>query len=345
MGHWWSDHSEAAISTAVGTIVSIFLTYWGVRLQRAIKRLSYVVVEKQRLVPVRGYKEYSELKITLGTTAVKEPWIVIVQIENNGNQDIGPADITRPITIDVGNSNSIRDASVTGSTPEDLYEAQALETDDLGRPFLDPVAINRGNSIRVQVLLDGKPEKVTVVGRGVGIDNLTELQARRQEEKVFGTPGGRQFQILTAVLTALLLFSATSGWLAFSQARRAQDALTEALLQTPDTVAYPTNGSQVPRNLAMTGTFRNLTSGATLWAFVFPAGSGRYYPTGPCETNGHSFSCTLVLGSVSPADMGRTYIIYLIRASESAASTFNVKDSTRGPASISSPHWYGSRTS
>jgi hypothetical protein len=212
MGNWWSHHGDAVVSTAIGVIASILIFFIVFRYQRTYRRLSYSVVARQRLVPLTGYQEYSDLRIQFRSNPadapwveIREPWIVIVSIINTGRQDIGPADITKPIAIDVGNDIRIRDARVTDSTPKNVYEAKPLEVDEIGRPFLAPVAINRGNSIRIQLLLDGEPEKVAVVGRGVGIDMLTELEIQRRDDATFANARLRRAYVAIAALAILVV--------------------------------------------------------------------------------------------------------------------------------------------
>jgi hypothetical protein len=212
VGTWWSHHGDAVISTAVGALVTGLISFIVVKYQRTFRRLSYSVIARQRLVPLTGYQEYSDLRIQFRSNpagepwiVIREPWIVIVRIINTGRQDIGPTDITKPISIDVGNDTIIRDARVTDSTPEDVYEAKPLEVDEMGRPFLAPVVVNRGNSIKIQLLLDGEPEKVTVVGRGVGIDMLTELEVQRRDEAASANARLRRANVVTVSLVILLV--------------------------------------------------------------------------------------------------------------------------------------------
>jgi len=101
MGTWWSHHGDAVVSTAVGALATILISFIVFRYQRTFRRLSYSVIARQRLVPLMGYQEYSDLRIQFRSNpadepwvVIREPWIVIVSIINTGRQDIGPTDIT-----------------------------------------------------------------------------------------------------------------------------------------------------------------------------------------------------------------------------------------------------------
>ena len=211
MDAWWSQHQETAVATFIGIVATVVVAYLVARYQRTFRRLSYAIVVRQRLIPLTGYEDYSDLRIHFQDGQVAEPWIVIIHIVNTGKQDIAPTDITKHISIDIGNNENIRDARVTGSSPEDVYEAARLALDENGRPFLEPVAINRGNSIYVQLLLDGAPNNVTVVGRGVGIDKIERLQAQWSDRGARATPQHRLttpfFAVLGAVATIALFLS------------------------------------------------------------------------------------------------------------------------------------------
>ena len=241
MGTWWSHHGDAVVSTSVGVLTTTLISVVVFRYQRTFRRLSYSVIARQRLVPLTGYQEYSDLQIQFRQNpangpwiVIREPWIVIVRIINTGRQDVGPTDITKPISADVGNNTIIRDARVTDSTPEDVYEAKPLEVDEIGRPFLAPVAINRGDSIKIQLLLDGEPEKVAIVGRGVGIDMLTELEIQRRDEAAFLNARLRRFQAVIVGLVILVVIL-----IAFYPPWRAQRTLPPQPTPTTTGVCYP----------------------------------------------------------------------------------------------------------
>jgi hypothetical protein len=208
-GAWWSQHQESAIATLVGVVATVIVAVLVARYQRAFRRISYMIIARQRLIPVTGYEQYSDLRILFQDDLVKEPWIVIVHISNTGKQDIAPGDITKPISVDVGNNANIRDARVTGSSPEDVYAAARLPIDENGQPFLEPVAINRGNTIYVQLLLDGAPQEVTVVGRGVGIDKLERIEPQQRNDPD-ARATNRNFRVLAAVVAISALTAALS---------------------------------------------------------------------------------------------------------------------------------------
>ena len=322
MGTWWSHHGETLVSTSVGVVFTILISVIVVRYQKSFRRLSYSVIARQRLVPLTGYQEYSDLQIQFRKNPVNQPWIIIIRIINTGRQDIGPDDITKPICIDVGNNDCIRDARVTDSAPQDVYEATPLELDKIGRPFLKPVAINQGNSIQIQLLLDGEPEKVTVVGRGVGIDVLTELEAQRRDERASATARVRQLQFVTSVLLLLSLICVPAAIFSFYQARQAQTALAEISVPTSATIVKPSPGMMVTGRALVTGTVKNLSPGNILWAIISVGDSSVYYPYGPCPTSGQAFSCQLYL----VPSHGKTVTIYIVNANAQAVTLFTDKN-------------------
>jgi hypothetical protein len=290
VGTWWSHHADAVISTVIGIIVTILVAAVIYIRQRTYRRLSYRVIARQRLVPLTGYQEYSDLQIQFKKNPVTDPWIVIIRIINTGRQDIAPDDITRPLSIDIGNNTSIRDTRVTGSTPENVYDAKPLEIDKMGRPFLERVAINRENTIQMQLLLDGQPEKVTVIGRGVGIDMITELEAERRDERApatsrswvqFAAALSAAAALVVALITAVRAQNQTAQAAQAAQAARAeQSALAEELGSLPPSakIVSPSSGTRVGRSVSVTGTVRHLPSNDVLWSLS--SVNGQYYSNG-----------------------------------------------------------------
>ena len=325
MGTWWSHHADAVISTVVGIIATIFVAAVVYIRQRTYRRLSYRVIARQRLVPLTAYQEYSDLQIQFKRNPVTDPWIVIIRIINTGHQDIGPNDITRPLSIDIGNNTIIRDARVTGSTPENVYEAKPLEIDEMGRPSLERVAINRDNTIQIQLLLDGQPEKVTVVGRGVGIDMVTELQAERRDEPAPATSRfWPQLAVALSVVSATFVVVivavraqnqtttlAQEARAARSALAEAQSALAEVSLSPSAKIVSPSSGNMVGRSVRMAGTFSHLSTNSVLWSLS--SINGQYYSNGPCllSLSNQTFDCP---PPIFTAKVGEKFTIYVVSA-------------------------------
>jgi hypothetical protein len=326
---WWSHNGEAVITTAVGIVASVIVSAIVFRRQRMFRRLNYSIITDQRLIPVGNYQEYSDLRIEFRDDPVSEPWIVIIRISNTGRQDIGPADMTKPISIDVGNNTCIRDARVTGSVPEEVYEAKPLGIDEYGRPFLEPVAINLGNSIQVQLLLDGKPEKVVVVGRGVGIDVVTELEAQRRDDEATAIGRVRRFQLLTCALTILVLLSTSLAAAGLISLHR---QVVSELNPVSAFILVPRPGTIVQRTTSVIGTVQDLPQGNSLWVLVTIQG-GPYYPESPCSVDNSQFSCPIEFGLSSS---GKKSTIYVVDADARAVTTFSQHSKT-SPSPLFNP--------
>ena len=160
----------AIVVGVIGILVAVGVAYW----QRGQKKLWYSVIAVVPLIEL-DQNLMNRIHISYENKPIMAIWQAFVQIKNSGTVAIEPGDYHSPIRIDFTKPWTAQDflvlnVEIIRSQPKDL---DIHWTTDEEGVTMQPVLLNAGDSFIVQVLLNGKVEKITVTGRISGIKEIT----------------------------------------------------------------------------------------------------------------------------------------------------------------------------
>jgi hypothetical protein len=143
-----------------------------------------------------------ELEVLFNRITVNRPWLISAAISNAGNRPIEARDIEVLPSLDIYGA-SIISAYVTGSSPEGVRANAIL---DGGSVLLSLGLMNAGESIYLDVLVDGQPTTFAASGRISGLTSPIEV---RQQDRTLRRRLVAPFD-LPEPLEAAILFLAAS---------------------------------------------------------------------------------------------------------------------------------------
>jgi len=162
----------AGVIGVVGIVVALvaaivgYVTY---RNQRGRRRLEYLVQARVSVLPAGVARD---LEVTHCGTTVGHPAVVVVRIVNSGDRPIQEADFATDLFLNCEGVQAILAATVTQSRPLDFRPHVIIDGTDIR---IEPTLINPGDMAQLQVLTDGKPERIILSGR---IANLSTFSRR-----------------------------------------------------------------------------------------------------------------------------------------------------------------------
>lgn len=153
----------AAIAIANTLVLAIVFQWW-----RHRKILSYEITSFVPLFAIdRDIKHHVE--VLLDGKPAENVHITILKFANTGRVPVEEPDFVTPIRISFGSEATILVGDIAGTTPEDLPASLTLESQGV---ILNPLMMNRGDSITVQILVSKPESAVVVTGRVRGIPRL-----------------------------------------------------------------------------------------------------------------------------------------------------------------------------
>jgi hypothetical protein len=158
----------AAIAVLNTLVLAIVFQWW-----RHRKILSYEIASFVPLFTIDRDIKHS-VQVLLDGKPAENVHIAIVKITNTGRVPIEEQDFVKPIGISFGPDAEILVGEIAGTDPEDVPATLTAESQSV---FLNPLMMNRGDSIIVQVLVSKPESVVTVAGRVKGIPRLKRRSA------------------------------------------------------------------------------------------------------------------------------------------------------------------------
>jgi hypothetical protein len=156
---------DSNISRTVLAIVAIAVSISIYFLNRKRKALSYEVVRNDELIKVdEGLR--NRVEITVDGNPTSGVTLVIIDIQNTGNEPIKKEDFDKPLSFMFEDPAKVISARVLGTKPKDLGAVMNTAQDSVS---LCPLLLNKGDAISVEILLTGRTKNVTHSARVVGI--------------------------------------------------------------------------------------------------------------------------------------------------------------------------------
>jgi len=188
-----------AILGLVGTVVSVILAF---RLQPR-KSLSCSIIHRSKLVSIKREVEH-KLRVYYEGKAVQNLSLVVIRIQNTGNQPIVANDFVEPVEIALESTVDIIDGEIGGTRPENLRTS--LSKIDQ-RIQLLPTLFNAGDYADINILVDGSVKEIDVHGRVVGVSrirkvDLADIDVSSRSMPFFGSLA----YLITFILAALAIY-------------------------------------------------------------------------------------------------------------------------------------------
>lgn len=185
----------------LATIAAAVLIF---RAQRNKKSLSYKVISDTKLLTV-DEEIAGEVEIVYGGTPVKNVNLCLLKIVNDGNVPVASADYERPLSFRFGDTCQILSAKIVNQSPQNL---QPQSRYDATRFYLEPLLLNRKDSLTVKLLIAQYDSIVEPDARIIGI---REVQKVKDRSRLTSSILILALSIV-AVVVVIRAFNASSFW-------------------------------------------------------------------------------------------------------------------------------------
>lgn len=180
----------APIATLCAICVTIYLWF----LNKKDKRLSYQVLWNKPLVNVRGSAR-KMLDVRFEGKAVTDAFLIVVKIFNSGHLPLNPGDFLSKLRIQLSPGAEIITATAVETAPADLEERLQAQSKKLIETIaretieLNPVLLNAGDSITIQVLARKSGGRASVEGHIQGIPQIHQWRPNDTVPKLLTQAG------------------------------------------------------------------------------------------------------------------------------------------------------------
>lgn len=131
--------------------------------------------------------------------------VVAVEIRNSSGLNIERSHYVRPITVDFGKEANILDAEVIEEEPPGIgITLRGLPQRDPGKVALEPVLLNDGDTVLLEIVVTNAQSDAEVDGRMVGIKKIADRSRSTVEKKTLAVVNG------IPALLAIAFFSLNS---------------------------------------------------------------------------------------------------------------------------------------
>jgi len=186
-------------------IVAICVTILLFLVGRRRKGLSYLLSDT-RVLGVHEAVNPSRVQILFDGAAVTEVRLLIITLNNSGNEPIRVDDFERPLRFSWPEPARILTAEVAEVSPEGLQPTINAGVDEI---VIDPLLLNPGDWLRIKILIN-QATKISVDARVVGVKEITVASAMVTSDKKFR---GLMGMLLGAFLTLIVLLAGESSGL------------------------------------------------------------------------------------------------------------------------------------
>ncbi len=157
------------IAALIAIIVSIVLFYK----QRKKKSLSYEILSNNPIVTIND-KFSSDLEILYKNKHVKDLYLIILKIKNNGTIPIQSNDFNTNLTISFKNDKTkLLSAEIIETIPVDLNITHVYTQNDIE---VKPTLLNSQDSFLFKLLVDNFTMDIILNGRIVGINKINKVK-------------------------------------------------------------------------------------------------------------------------------------------------------------------------
>jgi hypothetical protein len=168
------------LSISLG-IPSLVIAIIALRKQRIQKEVAYKTISDTLLFDPQ--KEI-ERRFQFDGKEISNLRLVILKISNSGDMPILPGEFIEPVTFLFGSQSEILDAEVIEKKPCNL---KVVLKPDVNTLTLAPLLLNKGETIKLKILLSGVSEKVRVESRIVGLQEIIDLNAEQGRIKIMSS--------------------------------------------------------------------------------------------------------------------------------------------------------------
>jgi hypothetical protein len=182
---------------AICVTVGLFLT------GRRRKRLSYSLSDT-RVLGVHEAVNPSRVQILFDGAAVTEVRLLIITVNNWGNEPIRVDDFERPLRFSWPEPARILTAEVAEVSPESL---QPTINTGVSEIVVDPLLLNPGDWLRIKILIN-QVTKISVDARVVGLKRITVASSIGTSDKKFRA----LMAMLVGAFLTLLVTLAGENW-------------------------------------------------------------------------------------------------------------------------------------
>lgn len=152
---------------AVLGIGAAFWIYW---FQRQTKELAFGLVSTRRLLSVADELS-SRVTVHLDGRPVKDLHLLVYGLKNSGHRAISPSDFERPLSI-AFSDGQIVSAEVASQVPSNIGATLIISESSVE---LQPVLLNAGDQVLVQILLSAPAPAETVDTRILDVPALASI--------------------------------------------------------------------------------------------------------------------------------------------------------------------------
>lgn len=192
-------------------IVAICVTIGLFLVGRRRKRLSYLLSDT-RVLGVHEAVNPSRVQILFDGAAVTEVRLLIITVNNSGNEPIRVDDFERPLRFSWPEPARILTAEVAEVSPESLQPTINAGVNEI---VVDPLLLNPGDWLRIRILIN-QVTKISVDARVVGVKGIKVASAMVTSDKSFRVLIG---MFLGGFLTLLVMLAGESSGLWVSNGR------------------------------------------------------------------------------------------------------------------------------
>lgn len=156
-----------------GVILALIAILITIR-QYARKNLTYEVITDINILNAKGNQ--SELQVYFKNVLVKKPRLVELKIYNSGNTAISRSDYEKPLEILFSKNSIVIDAEIVETLPKNIEFQLSKEGEKV---TFTPGLLNSGDSVKIQILLDGESGQANIQGRVIGVRQIHENIMKR----------------------------------------------------------------------------------------------------------------------------------------------------------------------
>ena len=170
---------------AIIAVVAIAATVWIYFLQRQAKELAFGIVSSRRLLSIAD-EVSSRVSVQLDGKAIKDLHLLVYAFKNSGNRAVSPSDFQRPLSISFAEGQVVS-AEIASQTPKNLGACLVITE---SRVDLEPLLLNAGDQVLVQILLSAPSPHASFDVRVVDVPALAPINVHRRLPPILesGTP-------------------------------------------------------------------------------------------------------------------------------------------------------------
>ena len=188
-------------SSIIATVVGVLITIWYTERQ-SCRRFVYAVDSD---VPVLRKEASDQMKVIFSGKEIQEPRLLVVDLWNAGKVSIDPTDFIEPVAFSFTKQTDVLDAEVLESEPFNLSAVLRLTQSDV---ILQPLLFNKGDRVRIRILVSGLGGQLKVVSRIKGVRDVVDYRQMKRGRDKLSFILAMLFLLLSIVsLTVMLVYS------------------------------------------------------------------------------------------------------------------------------------------